>query len=45
MQDLHEGGRHFQDEDGGTIRCLEWESSRRMESSTVVDGITIDLKA
>ncbi|MCI87478.1 hypothetical protein A2U01_0108761, partial [Trifolium medium] len=24
---------------------LEWESSRRMESSAVVDGITIDLKA
>ncbi|MCI84818.1 hypothetical protein A2U01_0106096, partial [Trifolium medium] len=45
MQDLHEGGRHSEDEEGGTIRCLEWESSRRMESSTVVDGITIDLKA
>ncbi|MCI77959.1 hypothetical protein A2U01_0099229, partial [Trifolium medium] len=24
---------------------LEWESSRRMESSTVVYGITVDLKA
>ncbi|MCI76651.1 hypothetical protein A2U01_0097921, partial [Trifolium medium] len=24
---------------------LEWESSRRIESSTMIDGITIDLKA
>ncbi|MCI81951.1 hypothetical protein A2U01_0103225, partial [Trifolium medium] len=45
MQDLHESGRHSEDEEGGKIWCLEWESLRRIESSTVVDGITIDLKA